>query len=249
MKKILIVTLTFFFISSINNVFAEEYDVDGDDNMTQDYELFSDDADMENDFFPTDELDLDGTDELDFDEENMSDEDIEGFEKILEESEIIEADEEISELLNAIRLEDQNFSIESSITTAAGFKKDHQLSANLRKYDGWLIKGQISNALYVIEGGKKRRISNPATFRALFGNKKVHESMLIHDIPTGADIVPGSHLFTCKQRGCPIYILDRHAKRHIPNMRVFNKYHFNKKRIDRLEKKHVLSIKNGPQWR
>lgn len=155
--------------------------------------------------------------------ENMSEEDAQDFEELLDDAELVYSDNEILDLLDAI--EENKTNVSSTASEPEGYSKAKKAAVNWNKWNGMRVKAPNNHGVWVVQNGRKRLIPSQKVFRNLgFKSKKVYVSMRVHEIPRGRDLARNTHLFTCKDSRCPVYVLDHARKRRIPNRATMNRY-------------------------
>jgi hypothetical protein len=173
--------------------------------------------------------------DFDPDEQVMSPDSMQDFQQQHKQAELIYSDYEVLNLLNAIEAD-------------ASAYPSQEAGASSAQFNGMRVMLPNKGTVFVVEGGKKRGIPNARTYRNLFRSwKGIHVSMYVANIPDGRIIQNGAHLFTGNTHH--VYILDHGRKRHIVGPPVFNKYHFDWKKIRKYPGAIVKGIPTGHPWR
>jgi hypothetical protein len=128
-----------------------------------------------------------------------------------------------------------------------GLLHANRVGANPNIYNGIRVKVPGNNRIWVVQGGRRRLIPTPEVFISLFRDRQVHVTLFAHEIPMGKALGRGAHLL--RGSGHAFYILDNNRKRYIPNLRIFNKYHFDGKKVRRYPDGVVNGMATGRPWR
>lgn len=120
----------------------------------------------------------------------------------------------------------------SSSTNVNKTEKGSSASNPLFFSNGMFLRDISNRKVYVIFEGKRRYIQSPLTLYGLFKNPYVENRSIFMD-DLGKDLTPDNGLIQHTATG-KIYLREGNVLRYIPNMEIFNLYHFNTNAITRL---------------
>lgn len=118
---------------------------------------------------------------------------------------------------------------------------------NWYEHDGQRIVSSAGGPAYLVMNAVLRHIPNPATFRNLFADDKSIKvnDYLVENIPVGPALSDGA-ILAIGSNPTHVYLISNHKKHAIPSNEIFDRFGFNRARIQTYADVAIDAIPFGP---